>query len=58
MYYGEQDQVISAADAEYVARRVRTGSTTVIPGAAHLPPIEQPETVAHELTGFLGQGAS
>ncbi len=58
VYYGEQDQVISAADAEYVARRVRTGSTTVIPGAAHLPPIEQPETVAHELTGFLGQGAS
>jgi 3-oxoadipate enol-lactonase len=56
MYYGEHDQVISADDAEYVARRVRTGSTAVIPGAAHLPPIEQPETVAYELTGFLNSG--
>ncbi|MEO7006662.1 MAG: alpha/beta fold hydrolase [Terrimesophilobacter sp.] len=58
VYYGEHDQVISAADAEYVARRVRTGSTAVVPGAAHLPPIEQPETVAQQLTGFFGQGAS
>lgn len=54
--YGEHDQVISADDAEYVARRVRTGSTAVIPGAAHLPPTEQPETVARELAGFLSSG--
>jgi 3-oxoadipate enol-lactonase len=58
VYYGEHDQVVSAADAEYVARRVRTGSTAVIPGAAHLPPIEQPEAVAHELAGFFGKDAS
>jgi 3-oxoadipate enol-lactonase len=56
IYYGEHDQVISADDAEYVARRVRTGSTAVIPGAAHLPPIEQPETVAYELTHFFHGG--
>jgi 3-oxoadipate enol-lactonase len=56
VYYGEHDQVISADDAEYLARRVRTGSTTMIPGAAHLPPIEQPETVAHELGVFLNSG--
>ncbi|GAB3032270.1 hypothetical protein GCM10027052_06430 [Parafrigoribacterium mesophilum] len=58
MYYGEYDQVISAADAEYVAGRVRTGSAAVIPGAAHLPPVEQPEAVAYALAGFLGKEGS
>jgi 3-oxoadipate enol-lactonase len=56
VYYGEHDQVISADDAEYVAHRVRAGSAAVIPGAAHLPPIEQPATVAHALGGFLKAG--
>jgi 3-oxoadipate enol-lactonase len=58
VYYGEHDQVISADDAEYLARRVRSGSTAMIPDAAHLPPIEQPETVAHELGVFLKAGVN
>lgn len=58
VYYGEYDQVISAADARFVAERVRHGRAAVIPGAAHLPPIEQPDAVAGELLDALERSAA
>ena len=55
--YGEADTVISAADAELVAAGVQHGEALRIDGAAHLPPIEQPEAVAEALIDFFGTEA-
>jgi 3-oxoadipate enol-lactonase len=58
VWYGEHDSVISADDAEFVATRVRDGVAAAIEGAAHLPPIEQPEAVASALRLFLERNAA
>jgi pimeloyl-ACP methyl ester carboxylesterase len=45
---GEQDRLTSFADAEHMAAAART-TVTVVPGAGHLPPIEQPAAVVSAL---------
>ncbi|GMQ86725.1 MAG: alpha/beta fold hydrolase [Acidimicrobiia bacterium] len=45
---GEQDRMAPLAEAEYMARSGR-GTLTVIPGAGHLSPIEQPNAVTAAL---------
>lgn len=45
---GEHDRLASAADAEHMAAAART-TVTVVPGASHLPPIEQPAAVVSAL---------
>jgi 3-oxoadipate enol-lactonase len=58
VWYGEYDTVITADDAQCVAAGVPGGSAAMIGGAAHLPPIEQPEAVASALRRFLGREAA
>lgn len=48
---GEHDRLASLADAEHMASAAR-GQLTVIPGASHLPPIEQPSAVVRVLRGL------
>ncbi|GHD06691.1 alpha/beta fold hydrolase [Zhihengliuella salsuginis] len=43
---GEHDAVCPPAAAEELAGGVRDGRSAVVPGAAHLAPLEAPETVA------------
>lgn len=45
---GEQDRLASTADADHMAAAARA-SVTVVPGAGHLPPIEQPAAVVSAL---------
>jgi 3-oxoadipate enol-lactonase len=49
---GEHDQVAPPALSELVASATG-GTVRIIPGAAHLPPAEQPATTAREITDFL-----
>ena len=58
VWYGEHDTIITADDAQAVAARVPAGSTAMIGGTAHLPPIEHPDAVASALREFLGREAA
>jgi pimeloyl-ACP methyl ester carboxylesterase len=49
---GEHDEAAPPELSELIA--TATGGTVqVLPGAAHLPPAEQPAATAHEITDFL-----
>lgn len=48
---GENDRLASLADAEHMATASR-GQLTVVPGASHLPPVEQPSAVVSVLRGL------
>jgi pimeloyl-ACP methyl ester carboxylesterase len=51
--YGEQDTVVGAAEARFIAAQVRQSVARGIPGAAHLAPVEQPGAVAASLVDFF-----
>ncbi|BBY67666.1 alpha/beta fold hydrolase [Mycolicibacterium helvum] len=52
--WGEHDQLVPEQRSVQIARGVRRGSVQCVPNAAHAGPLEQPETVAGELTAFFG----
>jgi len=50
---GEEDHVTPAEIAQEIADNVAHGSALHIPGAAHLPVLEQPDPVARHVNQFL-----
>ncbi|MDP9144995.1 MAG: alpha/beta hydrolase, partial [Actinomycetota bacterium] len=50
---GDQDQVTPPAVARGMAAAVPGAVLNIIPGAGHLPPIEQPLATTRVLTEFL-----
>jgi 3-oxoadipate enol-lactonase len=50
---GEHDKPDFLAIAERLARELPDARLEVIPGAGHLPPLEQPEATAALVRGFL-----
>jgi pimeloyl-ACP methyl ester carboxylesterase len=52
--WGKADGVISSAYAEEFASRIARSRLELIDRAGHLPHLEQPETVARLVRGFLG----
>jgi YbgC/YbaW family acyl-CoA thioester hydrolase len=51
---GEADAVISPDQARAMAKAIPGARLAVIPGAGHLPPLEQPEATNDRLREFLG----
>ncbi|MCU1409857.1 MAG: Alpha/beta hydrolase [Rhodoglobus sp.] len=51
--WGEHDAVVGERESAEIAAGVRRGSSGKVAGAAHLPPVEQPEAVASRLTEFF-----
>lgn len=52
---GAHDEPVFIEAAHYLASRLSDRNAVVIPGAAHLPSMEQPDTFNRELLAFLGQ---
>jgi len=52
---GDDDQLIPAAVMQEMAGTVPGARFVVIPGAGHLPPLEQPAALNRILADFLGQ---
>lgn len=50
---GAEDVITPPAEAEAMARQIPGCDLAVVPGAGHLPPLEQPEAVTGLLRGFL-----
>lgn len=50
---GERDEITPAADAEAMQRAIPRSTLCVIPGAAHLSSLEQPELFSRALGDFL-----
>jgi len=50
---GEQDQLMPRAEMEKIAASVPGARLEVIPGAGHLPILEDPRTVSQLLTAHL-----
>ncbi|MEU2651076.1 alpha/beta hydrolase [Streptomyces albidoflavus] len=50
---GADDAFTTVADAEAIRRLVPHATLTVIPGAGHLPHLEQPEETGRALVGFV-----
>lgn len=55
--WGKQDGIIAPAYADDFAQRIAGAQVELLDGAAHLPHLEQPETVARLVTAFLTDGA-
>lgn len=51
--WGRQDGVVPAAYAERFAARLPAASVRIVDGAAHMPHIEQPDTVLEAVLAFL-----
>ncbi len=51
---GEDDQITPRERAQAMADAIPGARLVVIPGAGHLPPMEQPETTTRVLSEFLG----
>jgi len=52
---GDDDQIAPAEGMEKMARAIPGAQFTVIPGAGHLPPLEQPQAMNDALNAFLAQ---
>ena len=50
---GAHDEPLLVDAAHYLASRISDGDAVVIPGAAHLPSMEQPDVFNRELLAFL-----
>jgi len=55
---GDQDQATPPALNEALAAAIPGAHYQIIPGAGHLPCIEQPRLVAAHVTSFMGKHAS
>jgi pimeloyl-ACP methyl ester carboxylesterase len=51
---GESDALTPPEQARTLAEAIPGARLEVIPGAGHLPPLEQPEEVTRRLREFLG----
>ena len=51
--WGQYDQLVPERRSEQLAQAVRNGRVHMVAGAAHAAPLEQPRTVAAELTAFF-----
>ncbi|MGW3472609.1 alpha/beta fold hydrolase [Saccharopolyspora sp. NPDC000995] len=51
--WGQYDQLVPEHWSAQIAKGVRRGSVQCVPDAAHASPLEQPETVAGQLTTFF-----
>jgi pimeloyl-ACP methyl ester carboxylesterase len=54
--WGEHDETVSIEDSELAHRLRPDARTAVIPGAGHLPMLEQPDVFARALAGVLPDG--
>lgn len=54
--YGAQDMLTPVALSEVLRRGIRNSDVHLVPDCGHLPPIEQPETVAGLLREWMGRG--
>lgn len=52
---GDDDQIVPAAGMQEMAGAIAGARFVVIPGAGHLPPLEQPAALNRILADFLGQ---
>ncbi len=52
--WGDRDRIIDPVYAGEFAKRIAGARTELIRGAGHLPHLEQPETAAKAVLGFLG----
>ncbi len=52
---GEKDSLCTVQQHELMASRIASSSLTVIPGAGHLPTLEQPELTNQELNRWLNE---
>ncbi|MDZ7727588.1 MAG: alpha/beta hydrolase [Dehalococcoidia bacterium] len=52
--WGEQDRLVPPAYAQAFASRIENAQVAMIPNASHMVALEQTETFAKEVTGFLG----
>jgi pimeloyl-ACP methyl ester carboxylesterase len=50
---GEADAVTPPDRARAMAKAIPGARLAIIPGAAHLPPVEQPQEVTRQLREFL-----
>lgn len=57
LVWGEQDKLVSPVYAEEFAAVLRSSETVLIPGAGHLPQLEQPEPVRRAVLDFLDKPA-
>jgi len=55
---GDDDQISPAEGMEQMARAIPGAQFTVISGAGHLPPLEQPQAMNDAVNAFLGQLSS
>jgi 3-oxoadipate enol-lactonase len=55
--WGEHDAVVGESQAVEIATGVKNGSASMVAGAAHLAPVEQPEAVASALIAHFGGAA-
>jgi pimeloyl-ACP methyl ester carboxylesterase len=51
---GSHDEPVFIEAAHYLASRLSHRPAVMIPGAAHLPSMDQPDTFNRELLAFLG----
>lgn len=55
LLHGERDQLVPAAAAEYLDRRLPSARLALVKGAAHAPFVSQPQEVAAALLDFLDE---
>jgi len=53
--WGQYDQLVPEQSSVELAQSVQRGAVQCVPDAAHASPLEQPATVAGQLTGFFHQ---
>ena len=51
--HGAEDQLIPVAEAEAMAKALPSAKLVVVPGAGHLPNLEQPEIFNDAVRDFL-----
>jgi pimeloyl-ACP methyl ester carboxylesterase len=52
---GDDDQIAPAQGMEEMARAIPGAEFTVIAGAGHLPPLEQPQAMNDAVNAFLAE---
>jgi pimeloyl-ACP methyl ester carboxylesterase len=55
LVWGDQDRLVSPVYAEEFAGLLRHSEIAMIPGAGHLPQLEDPEPVRRAVLGFLNR---
>ncbi len=53
LMWGDSDRLIPKESAQILQQRLRAGRLVMLPGCGHMPMIERPEVVTHEIERFL-----